>query len=89
MSWNKKDLLDIESLTAVDGSRMHDERVGFSFGETRFVEAEELGIFADAGKHRLALARTGSMRVGLIMTSFRRTQKPTQRNISITTNATT
>ena len=35
---------------------MHDEGVGLGLGEARAVEAEEAGVFADTGEHRLALA---------------------------------
>src|SRR5580704_3488101 len=41
---------------AVDGAGVHDEGIGLGAGEPGFVEAEEAGVFAEAGKHGLALA---------------------------------
>src|SRR5216110_3005829 len=41
---------------AINRAGMHDQHVGLGATETGFVQPEKAGVFADARKHRLALA---------------------------------
>ena len=40
---------------AIDRTRMHDQRIGFGFFQALFVQAKQTRVFAQTGKHALAL----------------------------------
>ncbi|MFM1944055.1 MAG: hypothetical protein RI897_3037, partial [Verrucomicrobiota bacterium] len=48
--------LAVDLDASVDGAGMHDDGVGFGAFEPFFIQAEQAGVFADAGEHGFALA---------------------------------